>query len=95
MATKKKSTLKEQYSLILAGVGVRLDECSTLAFLFPREGASEKFHYSLLTAEPAVPYLIFDSAGARVQVVVRQNPMVEGRVRAMAEVHGGRKTLPE
>ena len=95
MATKKKSELREQYSQILSQKGARLEDCSVLAFAFPKESNATSFHYAIESAEPAVPYLLFDCKGERAQVVIKNNSALEGRLKAMAEVYRGRRIPTE
>ena len=99
MANKtKKQTPQDRYAAILAERGEKMDNCTVLAFVFTERGSAKNFHYSLMQAEPRVPYLIFDLSGemtGRVQVVVRNKDNIEGRIRAIAEIHKGRRTMPD
>lgn len=90
MATKK-TTLREQYTQILTERGEKLDNCTVLAFAFPTKGTAKAFHYALLSAEPRVPYLIYDYNAVRTQVVVKKDEAVESRLRIMAEIHKGKR----
>lgn len=90
MATKKLN-LREQYAKIVAEQGEKLENCTVLAFVFPTEGKAKTFHYALLSAEPRVPYLVYDYTAVRTQVVVKKNEAVEGRLQIMAEIHKGKR----
>ena len=99
MATKnKKQSVRERYAAILAERGENIDDCTVLAFVFPKGGKEKTFHYSLMLAEPAVPYLIFDATGngaGKAQVVVKKDANNESRIRAIAEIHGGHRTVAD
>lgn len=99
MATKsKKLTIRERYAAILAERGEKMENCTVLAFVFPKYGKGKNFHYSIMQAEPRIPYLIFDMTGegaGKVQVVVLKDPSNESRIRAIAEVHGGHRTIAD
>lgn len=91
MATTKK-TVSEQYRNILAEKGERLEDCTVLAFVFPTMGQAKAFHFSVMNTDPTLPYLIFDTTTERTQVVVKKDAVNEGRLRAIAEIHRGKRT---
>lgn len=74
MATRSvKKSRAERYREILASRGLRLEDCSVLAFSSGR--SLELFHYCVMLDRRAVCYL-FDGAGKQVYVVTSKAPGV-------------------
>lgn len=63
MAKATKETRAKQYREILAGIGIRFEDCRVLAFTFKQERRPELFHFGLMLYEPRPVYYLFECWG--------------------------------
>lgn len=81
MATRSvKKSRAERYREILASRGLRLEDCTVLAFSFER--SAELFHYCLMIDKRAF-YWLYDGAGRHAYVVTSKAP---GDIKVIEEI---------
>lgn len=90
---KSKIPRADQYRQIMAGYGIRIEDCKILAFSFDSESGPELFHYELMAPLRPV-YHLFDYFGKIAQLVVPVDKENEKMCIQLAESCGGEKTIP-
>lgn len=93
MATRSvKKSRAERYREILASRGLRLEDCSVLAFSSGR--SPELLHYCVMLDKRALCYL-FDGAGKQVYVVTSKAPEDIKVIEEIAAECGWIKSAPD
>ena len=93
MATKQQSR-ESEYRAILAGMGLRLEDCTVLSFRFenPSGKGPEIFHFDLMEKKP--DYILFDCSENTAFVIAPKDSRNAGKIVAIAEGIGGKQITP-
>ena len=95
MAKATKETRAKQYREILAGIGIRFEDCRILAFTFKQERRPELFHFGLMLHEPRPVYYLFECWGKYANVVVPKDEENAAVIIAIAARDGGESVTPD
>lgn len=91
MATKSK-TREAQYRAILEDIGLRLEDCRVLAFVFDYSMKAELFHYEIMAEKP--DYYIIDCWDKNANVIVPKDETNAAHITLIAEQLGGKARTP-